>query len=1483
MSTGADIDNVESYTVAWIAALLHERAAGESMFDIRYAQQPDGFHKNASDPNQYSWGAMGVHKVVIASLPAGEYGANATATIAQGLRSSLPHVRIGLLVGIGAGVPGEESGPDGRLVLKRDIQLGDIAVSVPEGTTGGVVQVDLVKAKVVDGVEVTVRKGSLNSAPLAMRTALAKLQSQHELEDTNIPALLEQAFERYPKMRARYGHPGLGQDPKSDVYHMRDGAAVEREGRRIPELHYGVIASSNTLVKSAQYRDTLLDRLRLETIHPICIEMEAAGLMNSFPCLVIRGICDYADEYKNDDWQRYAAVVAAAYGKDFLGCVDAVEVSKEREIADLLDQVNARVERVEASTTYLEDGQRTKEVQAIVDWVSPFDYSMEQHAKFAQLQPGTGEWFLRDETISAWMSGKVKAVFCPGPPGAGKSVMASLVVHRLQEEKLHERKNAVVKLYCDYGRRDLQDSAHLFSSTLRQLLFRLSGQGAIPHEVVDWYEQCTGRSYKQPTEAESKDMLRIVTKRFVAVFVVIDALDECDSTSRSSLLDFAEGLPALHNFHILLTSRENPEIAGLLAPCHTVPIRATNTDIDEYLRNHLNRLPKFIQNDQDLVARICTRVKDAADGLFLLARLHLHNFQGQTNLQEIEDSLKALPAGGDVYAKTYDAAMKRIEEQPVSQFRLAERVLLWVLNAKRPLLVSELQHALAVKEGQTSLNPKLLPDVEIMLSVCAGLVEAVGRSKTGNGQRVPRDKYGGNAEYVRDYEYDEFSVRHRAVRVKVMNLLSEPVVRFVHHTVDEYFRDTARQRFPDMDRECTIMCLTYVAFLRGPCKTSEEMLERFLIYTWFDYAAHYWSDHFRELEALSGGNLPSVTKAALAFLQNPGVVLATVQAKSLNRHIRIGRRIFADDYEELTSSLHLVAQLGLTGLMQLLVVGMGKEYVNAKNDAGTQGLTALHIAAKEGNEKMVGILLEWGADINTQGGNDRSPLQAASSYGHAAVVRRLLDHDAAVNAQDGSHGNALYAAATFGHEVVVRLLLEHGADVDASYGYWNAPLYSAACYGYEGVVQLLLEHGANANIRDREHTSALQVACRAGHERVVQLLLEHGANANIRDREYTSALQVACREGHETIVRMLLAKGADLNIEGGRLASPLQVACYEGHETIALLLVDYGASLSPYATNRYCKELVAASHQGRFRFAELLLKDGADVNANCVLSNDGKCPSLALQAASSGGHETVVRLLLEHGADVDAQSTKGHTALFLASREGHTAIVRLLLDFGADVSVGQERKRSLSGPLAYGTAFRIARFKRHWEIVRLLVAAGAVSEDKPQALMLTGTSPRFVGSRFLRYQRELFFPEQLEHRVVDTTRLSWEDTSSSIESQISTTGHQGNQKHRKHEDPRQVLDSLRKSGLMGRQRRRLGKKRTVVFRVRNTLHREFRFLELKMFGAFDLALGKEERDKLWRRLLRDDLRPEYKKWFLAWRYRRPKSGQTRRWLRYEST
>lgn len=333
------LESPDSYTVGWIAALPIERAAAKAILDEEHAE-PKGLIRNPSDTNVYTWGRIGDHNVVIASLAAGIYGLTSAATTSSSLSASLPSIRIGLLVGIGGAIPRPDD--------DRDIRLGDVVVSQPDGTTGGVCQYDLVKAKPGDRRE---RRGFLAMPPTVLLKALASIQADHEIEDSKIPDILQDMLQANPKMAKRskqspgYVHQGTDNDRlfQSSYEHVSGNDCgsceadeeVQRDPRDStdPEIHYGIIASGNTLVKDGITRDRIVADVGEDCI---CFEMEAAGLMNHFPCLVIRGICDYSDSHKNDHWQRYASATAAAYAKELLDYVPASEVQETRRVMEIL-------------------------------------------------------------------------------------------------------------------------------------------------------------------------------------------------------------------------------------------------------------------------------------------------------------------------------------------------------------------------------------------------------------------------------------------------------------------------------------------------------------------------------------------------------------------------------------------------------------------------------------------------------------------------------------------------------------------------------------------------------------------------------------------------------------------------------------------------------------------------------------------------------------------------------------------------------------------------------------------------------------------------------------------------------------------------------------------------------------------------------------------------------------------------------------------
>jgi nucleoside phosphorylase len=319
---------LEDYTVGWICALSVEMAAAVGMLDERHETLPYSPH----DHNSYAFGRIADHNVVIACLPDGIMGTISAAGVATQMLSTFKRLRFGLMVGIGSGVPSEE----------HDIRLGDVVVSKPTGGYGGVIQYDFGRT-VQDGK--FTRTGLLNKPPGVLLAALANLQAKHMMESPELAKYISEVMRRYPKMTARYAHPGVEHDSlyAADYEHPRADATcsqcdisrlIIRDPRSSgdPAIHYGLIASGNMLMRNAATRD----RLRKE-LDVLCFEMEGTGLMDSFPCLVIRGICDYADSHKNRRWQPYAAMTAAAYAKELICTVPVHAIESSATAADVLD------------------------------------------------------------------------------------------------------------------------------------------------------------------------------------------------------------------------------------------------------------------------------------------------------------------------------------------------------------------------------------------------------------------------------------------------------------------------------------------------------------------------------------------------------------------------------------------------------------------------------------------------------------------------------------------------------------------------------------------------------------------------------------------------------------------------------------------------------------------------------------------------------------------------------------------------------------------------------------------------------------------------------------------------------------------------------------------------------------------------------------------------------------------------------------------
>ncbi|KAK6543507.1 hypothetical protein TWF694_000253 [Orbilia ellipsospora] len=273
----------EEYNVGWISALPKELAVAISMLD----EEHSALSNSANDSNCYTLGSIGPHNVTMTCLPKDWIGTVQAAKAAAQMLRTFPCIKVVLMVGIGAGIP-------------PHVSLGDVVIST-EWT-----QWDFGKIK--DGVFEYVDKRCYPSTGLL--SSISRFEAEHIGHPEKVMQYLKKLKDRFPTLASPHG-------------------ALESL-----RVHYGLIASGNKVIKDANQRDSICRDLKNKVL---CIEMEAAGLID-FPAVIIRGICDYADSNKNDEWHEYAAIVAAAFAKQLLEYIPPSKLENERTGKDVYNK-----------------------------------------------------------------------------------------------------------------------------------------------------------------------------------------------------------------------------------------------------------------------------------------------------------------------------------------------------------------------------------------------------------------------------------------------------------------------------------------------------------------------------------------------------------------------------------------------------------------------------------------------------------------------------------------------------------------------------------------------------------------------------------------------------------------------------------------------------------------------------------------------------------------------------------------------------------------------------------------------------------------------------------------------------------------------------------------------------------------------------------------------------------------------------------------
>ena len=424
-------------------------------------------------------------------------------------------------------------------------------------------------------------------------------------------------------------------------------------------------------------------------------------------------------------------------------------------------------------------------------------------------------------------------------------------------------------------------------------------------------------------------------------------------------------------------------------------------------------------------------------------------------------ALETLPT--DLY-DSFKGVITRIREcSSTSRAELGMQVLMWIHFAHRPLKLAELQHALAVEKGDTEFDASNIHSQKVLLDCCLGLVIVDKETLT---------------------------------------------VRFVHYTLEEYFRKN--DEFPNGYCSIAETCLTYLNFgkLKQYCPNAYILRERRDEYAFLNYAARYWGTYVKQQ---CDNDLTELIKMLVDHeIERPPCGIQVLPLE-----------LYSTRFPYKFSGIHAIAFFGLSHIMAYFC----SSDVELRDRTNR---TPLSWAAGNGHEAVVRLLIERGVvDINTKDFRGRTSLIWAVKKGHEAVVQLLIERgDVDINAKDDRYGQtSLIWAAENGHEAVVRLLIERGdVDINARDNeYGRTSLIWAAENGHEAVVRLLIERGdVDINAKDNLGQTSLMWTVKVGHEAIVRLLIEnHDVDINITDNDGKTALSWATERGGEVIMQLI--------------------------------------------------------------------------------------------------------------------------------------------------------------------------------------------------------------------------------------------------------------------------------------------------------------------------------------------------------------------------
>ncbi|CUS10752.1 unnamed protein product, partial [Tuber aestivum] len=600
-----------------------------------------------------------------------------------------------------------------------------------------------------------------------------------------------------------------------------------------------------------------------------------------------------------------------------------------------------------------------KEFREVLKWLNVVDPASNYSSALALREPGTGNWLIKGPEYQDWKEGRGGVLWLHGIPGCGKSVLSATAIHDVKNMCNSNDDRTLAYFYFTFSDSEKQNFLNMLLSIVGQLLEGVSGR-CFPDEVINLYHN--SKAVGKSTDIDAlKSAFSQMVKLSKRTFIILDALDEFPKNTRGSLLSWISELTTVdHNagsLSILVTSRPEADIVKFLEPLATFSISLQSNTVDPdirfYIQNSLDGRDGLKEFTKEIKMEIEDTLVARAQGMFRWVDCLLRVLEECITPKSVRTALQELP-------KDLDSVYLRILNSiPETQREYIRRAMHWLTFSAVPLTLGQLAEAIVIEYDVNEYGEDSEPlfNMKSLMSICPSLI---------------------SFEDARD---DQSSTQE------------DRRLRLAHFSVKEYLISDRTGQGPGAyyhiseDKANLLMahaCLSRILRQSAQATISGNKAQN----TPFLYhSARYWFMYTRSIEDTAPTPLLDVSVKVLELGKEWLDIYNPDQPYWPSTHN-------AGVYPP---AIYYSSLLNLVTACKLLV-NRGVDTVNANAQGGYHS-NALQAAAYQGNESVVRLLLEHGAEVNVQGGNYGNALQAAAYQGNESVVRLLLKHGAEVNVQ----------------------------------------------------------------------------------------------------------------------------------------------------------------------------------------------------------------------------------------------------------------------------------------------------------------------------------------------------------------------------------------------------------------------------------------------------------------------------------------------------